>query len=146
MSKCTVKAFGYNRKCKRISGFSLLEIVIALAIVGFIGINIMMLQTSSWKRTNTSNRLLVSGQMIEKKIEYFRMNIDADPLNNFPPIDGSTSENGINLSWQFSSAYRPLGPQPRGPLTNVRRCDFTATWGTSRGDTLIVTTYLSKFF
>jgi prepilin-type N-terminal cleavage/methylation domain-containing protein len=127
-------------------GFSLLEILLVMVIVGIIGVNIMIFQTSSWKTTSTSNRMLVAGQMIEKQVEKLRMYIDVDPKNRFPPKDSSYTENGITLSWKFTDASRPIGPLPRGPMANVRKCDLTAIWGKNRGDTLLVTTYLAKYF
>lgn len=126
-------------------GFSLLEILISLVIVGIIGVSIISLQTSVWKRSTTSNRLLLAGQLIEKQIESIRMGIDQNPVSNFPPKDGSIAENGISLSWKVYSAYRPKGATTT-ELKNVRRCVFTAAWGKSKGDTLQVSTYISKFF
>jgi len=108
------------------------------------GVSIISLQASAWKRTTTSNRLLVAGQLIEKQIEYIRMNIAANPSVNFPPKDGTTSENNIALSWKISSVNRLKGTTV--VLANVRRCDLTASWGKSKGDTLVVTTYISKMF
>lgn len=131
------------RNCR---GFTLLEVMMVMVIVGIVGVNIMISQTASWKKTTTSNRMLVAGQMIEKQVEKLRMYIDVDPVNRFPPHDSSYTENGINLLWKFTDASRPTGPSPRGPLKNVRKCDLTATWGNNRGDTLIVTTYLAKYF
>jgi prepilin-type N-terminal cleavage/methylation domain-containing protein len=143
----------YNRFKRQIlrlsfnrSGFTLIEILISIVIVGVIGLNIIMFQTSSWKRTSSSNKLLVAGQMIEKQIEYIRMTVDSDPVNKFPPHDSTITENGIKLCWNISSAYRPKGPSPRGPLLNVRRCDLTASWGSTKNDSLVVTTYIARYF
>jgi prepilin-type N-terminal cleavage/methylation domain-containing protein len=149
MLKCLFKISGCNRvrSLKRIGrkhGFSLLEILVVIVIVGIIGVSTMSLQTSTWKRTANSNRLLVAGQLIEKQIESIRMNIDVNPVLNFPPKNGSISENGIALKWNFSSAYRPKGSSVS--LKNTRRCDLTATWGSRVGDTLVVTTYIAKLF
>jgi hypothetical protein len=105
----------------------------------------MTLQTSVWKRSTTSNRLLVAGQLIEKQIESIRMTIDQNPTSNFPPKEGSIAENGISLTWKVLSAYRPKGATSTD-LKNVRRCVFTATWGPNKGDTLLVTTYIAKYF
>lgn len=144
---------GCNQRCricpivKRIRkkhGFSLLEIMVVIVIVGIIGTSIMSIQNSTWKRTTTSNHILVAGQMIEKQVENIRINIDKNPTINFPPADGSTFENGIALSWMFSSAYSPKDPSVS--LKNVRRCDLTATWGKGKEDTLVVTTYIAKLF
>jgi prepilin-type N-terminal cleavage/methylation domain-containing protein len=130
---------------QRNRGFSLLEILVSLVIVGIIGVSIISLQTSVWKNSTTSNRMLLAGQLIEKQIESIRMGIDQNPISNFPPKEGALTENGISLSWKIFSAYRPKGATTT-ELKNVRRCVFTATWGKNKGDTLLVTTYISKFF
>jgi len=149
MYKMLIKIAVLRRFCptqnQRNSGFSLLEILVSLVIVGIIGVSIIALQTSVWKRSATSNRLLVAGQLIEKQIESIRLTIDQDPTSNFPPVNGSIVENGISVSWKVASAYRPKGATAT-ELTNVRRCVFTASWGNNRGDTLLVTTYISKLF
>jgi prepilin-type N-terminal cleavage/methylation domain-containing protein len=127
-----------------VSGFTLIEILMTIMIVGVIALNIMMFQTSSWKRTSSSNKLLVAGQMIERQIEYLRMKIDSDPINNFPPHDSTITENGIKLSWNISSAHRPK--ESSGSLPNVRRCDLIASWGKEKNDSLVVTTYIARSF
>jgi prepilin-type N-terminal cleavage/methylation domain-containing protein len=137
--------FGILKQSKKDHGFSLLEILVSLVIVGIIGVSIMALQTSVWKRSTTSNHLLIATQLIEKQIESIRMTIDQNPTSNFPPKDGSLVENGISVSWKVLAAYRPKGATTT-ELKNVRRCVFTATWGQNKGDTLLVSTYISKLF
>jgi len=96
MYKMLIKIAVLRRFCptqnQRNSGFSLLEILVSLVIVGIIGVSIIALQTSVWKRSATSNRLLVAGQLIEKQIESIRLTIDQDPTSNFPPVNGSIVE------------------------------------------------------
>jgi prepilin-type N-terminal cleavage/methylation domain-containing protein len=149
MLNCRYKISDYKmlhslKRLRKKQGFSLMEILVVIVIVGIIGVSTISLQTSTWKRTTTSNRLLVAGQVIEKQIEYIRMNIAENPKENFPPENGTAYENSIALSWKFSSVNRIKGSTVA--LKNVRRCDLTATWGKSKGDTLIVTTYISKLF
>ena len=114
-----------------------------MTILGIIGVSIFAFQTSSWKKSTEANRTLVAGHMIERQIETLRMTIDKDQKANFPPVGGSITENGVTLQWSISAALRPTD---NGDLPNVRKCDLLAWWGTSKGDSLKVTTYLSKMF
>ncbi len=124
-------------------GFSLVEVIVCMVVIGIIGVSIFSIQTFSWKRTTNSNRMLVAGHMIEKQIEAMRMNIDQNQNLNFPPLPGSLYENGVSLTWTISEAVRPTG---NGTIPNARKCEFTAICGSGKGDTLLVTTYLSKMF
>lgn len=124
--------------------FTLLEVLVSMALIGIIGVLIFSIQTSSWKRVTSSNRTLVAGHMIEKQIEAMRMNISRDQNHNFPPVSGSVTNNGVTLKWQISDALRPKDSTTH--LTNVKQCDFTASWGNGKSDTLRATTYLSKMF
>jgi prepilin-type N-terminal cleavage/methylation domain-containing protein len=123
-------------------GFSLVEVIVSMLIIGIIAVSIFSIQTASWKKTTNSNRMLVAGHMIEKQIELMRMNIDQNQALNFPPLSGSLSDNGVQLTWTISDATRPTG----GTNSNTRKCDFVAVCGTGKDDTLKVTTYLSKMF
>lgn len=125
------------------AGFSLLEVLISMVIVGIIAALIFSIQTSSWKNSTSSNRTMVAGHMVERQIELMRLNISRNQNQYFPPVNGSVLENGITLSWIISNATRPTDA---GTLPNTRRCDFTACWGGRKADTLKVTTYISKLF
>lgn len=125
-------------------GLALMEIILILVIIGIIGARIISFQASSWKRTGTSNRMLVAGQMIERQVEKMRMHVDSDPDNNFPPGDSTFSENGITLECTVSPVYRFTDPSKA--LDHVRKCELTASWGSGKDDSLNVTAYLSKNF
>jgi prepilin-type N-terminal cleavage/methylation domain-containing protein len=125
------------------NAFTLVEVLMSIAAIGIITIVIFAFQTSSWKRSILSNRTIVAGHMIERQIESMRMTIDRDPHLNFPPENGSIVENGVTLSWTISAAARPTDG---ANLPNVRKCDLCTWWGHGNGDTLKVTTYLSKMF
>lgn len=126
-------------------GFTLLEVLISIGILGITALSIFCIHTSTWMRVTKSNRMMIAGQLIEKQIEQLRMNIAIDSSANWPPVNGTTSSNGVTLNWTISSAYRPLGAAGVS-ITNVRRCDLSAYWGKGAGDTIVVTTYLSKMF
>jgi prepilin-type N-terminal cleavage/methylation domain-containing protein len=125
------------------NGFTLMEVLVSMAVIGIMGGMIFAFQTSSWKRSISSNRTLVAGHMIEQKIESMRMLIDRDPITNFPPAGNSITENGITLTWVISAAKRPTDGLD---LPNVRKCDMIASWGIGKGDSLRVITFLSKMF
>ena len=126
-------------------GFALMEIILMLVIIGIIGTNTIMLQRNSWKRTGSSNRMLIAGQMIERQIESLRMTVAADPENNFPPVDSMLTENGISLEWEISDV-NSFGAGPVITKNHIRECRLTASWGTRSTDTLRVTTFLAKNF
>jgi prepilin-type N-terminal cleavage/methylation domain-containing protein len=132
----------YCPMARNINAFSLLEVLVSMTIVGIIGVLIFSIQTSSWKRSTSSNRTIVAGYMVERQIEAMRLDISRNQDHNFPPVDGSIAENGVTLKWVISDAVRPIG----GTNSNTRQCDFTASWGGGRNDTLKVTTYVSKMF
>jgi prepilin-type N-terminal cleavage/methylation domain-containing protein len=123
--------------------FTLVEVLMSIAAIGIITMVVFAFQTSSWKNSILSNRTIVASHMIERQIESMRMTIDRNPILNFPPVSGSITENGITLNWTISAAARPTDGLD---LPNVRKCDLCAWWGNSKGDTLKVTTYLSKMF
>ncbi|MBN1309588.1 MAG: prepilin-type N-terminal cleavage/methylation domain-containing protein [Chitinispirillaceae bacterium] len=124
-------------------GFTIMEILLVLIVIGIIGVNVLVIQSRSWKQSGSSNRLLIAGQLIEKQVERLRMHVDRDPDNNYPPGDSSITENGVTLSWELSPAQRLVEAVE---LANVRRCDLTASWGTAKNDTLKVTTFIAKNF
>ena len=124
--------------------FSLLEVLVSMTIVGIIGALIFSIQTSSWKTSTASNRAVVAGHMVQQQIELMRMNIGQNQNLYFPPVNGSVVQNGVTLVWQISAATRSTADH--GTLLDTYECDFTATWGAVNGDTLRVTTYLSKMF
>ncbi|MGB7569294.1 MAG: type II secretion system protein [Chitinivibrionales bacterium] len=133
-----------SRKARNAKAFSLLEVLVSMTIVGIIGALIFSMQTSSWKTSTASNRAIVAGHMVQQQIELMRMNIGQNQDLYFPPVNGSVVQNGVTLVWQVSAAVRPTSDH--GTLSNTCECDFTATWGADKGDTLKVTTYLSKMF
>jgi prepilin-type N-terminal cleavage/methylation domain-containing protein len=135
------RAFVFARSKK--NAFTLVEVLMSIAVIGIITIVVFAFQTSSWKRSILSNRTIVASHMIERQVESIRMTVDRDPHLNFPPKNDSITENGVTLRWIISPANRPTDGQN---LPNVRKCDLVAWWGKSKGDTLKVTTYLSKMF
>lgn len=108
-----------------------------------IGIIFFSNQNSSWNKTIGAKKMLVAGNMIERQIEAMRIAIDRSPQYSFPPQSSQKTENDIKLTWTVSAATRPTDG---ADLSNVRKCDFVASWGKGNNDTLKVTTYISKMF
>jgi prepilin-type N-terminal cleavage/methylation domain-containing protein len=134
----------YNPIAPRSKGFSLLEVLVSMTIVGIIAALIFSTQTSTWKKSTSGNRAIVAGNMIQNTIDSIRVTISQNQDIFFPPINGTITSNGVLLNWVISNAYRAT--PDAGNLPNVRKCDFVASWSASKGDTLKVTTYLAKMF
>lgn len=124
-------------------GFTLLEVVIALALISIVSVLLFSSHSSSWRNVIGSDKLLIAGHLIEQRIEHMRTVIDRSPDDFFPPESSQLSENGIHLTWTISEATRPTDG---ATITNVRKCSFVASWGKGKNDTLKVSTYLSKMF
>lgn len=127
----------------RQSGLTLLEIMIALVVVG-IGVGIFVtLQSSSGSRLAGNSNLLKAGQIIEKHMEAMRISVARDTVGNWPPRDTSYDENRITVVRSVSQAR---SPKTNAVLPNVRKVDIIASWGTGRNDTLNISTYVAKRF
>jgi len=123
------------------AGLTLMEILIAIVVVG-IGVTLFMfLQRSSGTRFAGNSSLLKAGQMVEKHMETLRIGIARDTSANWPPRDTSFREGRISLVRKVSAAS---SPKNGAPLPNVRRIDILAAWGTGPGDSLAIITYVAK--
>jgi prepilin-type N-terminal cleavage/methylation domain-containing protein len=126
-------------------GFTLLEILVAMMILAFFIGTAVIIQQNTMSRTRSSNKMLVAGHLIEKQIEYMRMQLLKDPDNNWPPGDTTFTSNDITLNCVVSDAY-DLETGSTTKIDSVRKLDIEATWVTDRPDTLRVETYLAKMF
>ena len=125
----------------RQGGLTLLEILIAIVVVGIAVSLFMNLQRRSGSRLAGNSNLLKAGQIIEKHMEAMRIAIARDTVANWPPRDTSFKENLVSLKRTVSQAR---SPKTGDPLPNVRRIDIVTAWGTGRGDTLNISTYVAK--
>jgi len=125
-------------------GFTLLELLITIVIIGVTTGTIAIFQRSSWSSTRRANFTLIAGQLVERQVEQMRMTIELDPASFWPPTDGSASDTtlGIDLAWSVSNAYDPDG----NTIDNVRNVEYTATWRDAKPETLRVTTTLAHDF
>jgi type II secretory pathway pseudopilin PulG len=130
-------------------GWSLVETLAAVVIIG-IGIAIFSrIQTMSRKGSRGNSDMLMAGHLIEKDIDSLRTFIARDTNANWTNFINSTNPytrtvGRINLRRNRGTAYSPVSPF--GSISNVRQVDYVASWGTAKLDTLKVTTYVSKRF
>lgn len=130
-----------RRKGQR--GLTLMEILIAIVVVG-IGVGLFMtLQRNSGSRLAGNSNLLKAGQLIEKHMEAMRISVARDTVSNWPPRDTSYQENRISVVRTVSQAR---SPKNNALLPNVRKIDIVASWGAGRNDTLNISTYVAKRF
>ena len=125
-------------------GFTLLEILVAMMILAFFIGTAVIVQQNTMSRTRSSNKMLVAGHLIEKQIEYMRMQILKDPDTNWPPTDTTFTSNDITVDCNISYAYDLETGSTK--IDSVRKLDIEATWVAGKPDTLAVETYLAKMF
>ena len=135
-----------NRRVLHVAdaGFTLLEVLIAVVVVGISAGTIAYLQRNTWASTRRSNNTLIAGQLIEKQVEKARMDIGIDASTHWPPVDGSTADasSGIQVAWTVTTTTDPDGV----PIPEVRQIEYVASWHDSRSESLTVVTYLSEQF
>lgn len=127
-------------------GFSLLEALAALLVVG-IGIALFMkVQNMTGQARGTNTKKLAAGKMIEKYVEDTRIAIRRDTVANWPPRNASippSPPHNIGLEVTVGEA---ISPKSGKPVKNVRSLRITATWTRPVPDTLTVSTYVSRRF
>jgi prepilin-type N-terminal cleavage/methylation domain-containing protein len=128
----------------RIHGFTLLELLITIVIIGVTTGTIAIFQRTTWSSTRRTNFTLIAGQLIQRQVEQMRMAIELDRDSFWPPANGSISDTalGIKVGWTVSDAHDPDG----NGIDNVRGVEYVASWMGSRPDTLRVTTSLGHDF
>jgi prepilin-type N-terminal cleavage/methylation domain-containing protein len=127
-------------------GWTLLEVVAAIVVVGLGVVLFMRVQHSANRDSASNSRILVSGKMIEKFLEDTRISILRDTLGNWPPASryiAPTAPSFVALRSVVGPAY---SPKDGILVANVVRMDITALWLLPYPDSLKVTTYVSKRF
>jgi type II secretory pathway pseudopilin PulG len=130
------------------SGITMLEIVMAAALILIFAGLIIPWQMSSWKRTSGYTRMTSASRIIEKQIEQRRITISMNPDSNYQKFKtltdttlwDSTITPPIKFTWNITPAKDPFG----NTLNNVRWVKITARWGVT--DTLVVRTAIAKNF
>jgi prepilin-type N-terminal cleavage/methylation domain-containing protein len=132
-----------NGKPGNQSGLSLMEILIALVVIG-IGVGVFLkMQKGSGSNLAGNSKMMRAGQLVEKHIEAMRIKIARDTVANWPPGDTSYTENLLKVERKISAA---ASPKTGDDLPNVRKVDIIVSWGKFRQDSLDVSTYVSKRF
>jgi type II secretory pathway pseudopilin PulG len=127
-------------------GWSLLEAVAAIVVVG-LGVSLFVKVQGMSRRGNTTNsKVLVAGKLIEGFLEDTRITIARDTIRNWPPVGRTVAAappHNIKVVSVVSSA---ASPKDGAVVANVVRMDITASWTQPYADTLKVTTYVAKRF
>jgi prepilin-type N-terminal cleavage/methylation domain-containing protein len=130
------------------SGFTIVEILVSMSIMGICLVGVLWMQKSSWQNTKSSNKAMQAGQMIEQRIEEIRTNIVLD-TNTFRLLQSSDTSygttNGITIHRQMSD--RGSTSDMLQVNMDIRKALFIGTWRGWGADTsLSVMTYISKCF
>jgi Tfp pilus assembly protein PilV len=129
----------------------MLEVLLSVIIVLVTATAYLMWQKTSWSQTTLSMRRMRACQVVEKQIEWRRMNIMQNPEANFAAfkalttttvIDSSVKPN-ITVTWSiFDTLHAPNGD----PVTGAVRVYLVARWGTGTSDSLSLWTNVTKNF
>lgn len=127
---------------------TLVEVLIAAAIIAIGAISFLMFQKTSWMQTSKTNRYLLAGQVIQKHIEAKRMWIASDPVINYNTFktSGTLTETDNSTTPTVTITYSIYDTlhAPDGTTMNSCQVDVRAFWGTF--DTLKVTTRFARNF
>ena len=129
----------------RQSGWSLLELLVAIVVLG-LGVTVFMrMQTRSSSISRANANLQRASQLIGRHVESMKVAVARDPAA-WPPHDTSfTDPDHADLKLKRVVAGA-LSPKDGAVLPTVRRIDLTVSWGNRRLDTMKVTTYVSRNF
>ena len=128
---------------KKQTGWSLLETLIALVLVG-LGLFVWTrVQGSSWSQSRDNARMQQAGQLIEKHIEAMRVGFAQNPGTNWPPRDTNYTVGDLNLVRRVVAAR---SPKDGANLPNVRRVDISVAWGQTSLDSINISTYVTLRF
>lgn len=128
------------------SGWSLLEALAAIVVVG-IGITLFTkVQRMTSRDSSTNSRILMAGKMIEKHLEDTRILIAKDTVANWPPKSKTIAATAPDYITLVSTISPALSPKDGAVVQNVVQMSIMTTWVNPYKDTLRVTTYVSKRF
>jgi hypothetical protein len=127
-----------------------MEILLSIVVMTISAGVFIKWQATTWKQTGETNRLRMAAFICEKQIEMRRLTIFRDPDNNFSAftdltdttIVDNTVKPPVTVNWHISTV---LGPD-NVAITNVRKVDLKAIWGTGKKDSLLVSTCIARDF
>ena len=126
------------------AGFTLLEILIAMAILGISTGVFLNAAWSAWTETRNANHLYLAGHLIEKRIEALRIDIEKNPAAGYWPGNSTVTDGGITVSWVLSPPIDITGGG--SPPADVKQLRIVAYWQTVGPESLVVETHLSRDF
>jgi type II secretory pathway pseudopilin PulG len=133
-------------KTERERGWSLIETLAAIVVVG-IGIALFVkVQSMSSRDSSTNSRILMAGKMIEKHLEDTRIFTAQDMLKNWPPKDKTIPPVAPDYLTLVSKVGKAYSPKDGALVPDVVRMDITVSWTNPKKDSLKVTTYVAKRF
>jgi prepilin-type N-terminal cleavage/methylation domain-containing protein len=126
------------------AGFTLIEVLIAIVVIGITAGIIAKLQNSTWVSTRRTNNRLVAAQLITRQVETMRINIAMDSATYWPPVAGSLTDaaSRLPMAWTVSTVNDPLGVS----IARVRAVRYVVHWTSTRAESLVVPTMLSHDF
>lgn len=126
------------------SGFTLLEVLFAVMVVGVAAIVVSRLQQNTWSGTRHNNARHMAVQLVGRQVETARFMIALDTAAYWPPTDSSyyDSLTGQEIAWTVSEVDDPWGSS----IDRVRRLRYVVTWDAPQPESLVVVTMLSQQF
>ncbi|HUI93832.1 MAG TPA: type II secretion system protein [Chitinivibrionales bacterium] len=140
---------------KNAKGFTLMEVIMTMVIIGVTAVVILTWQKTSWTQTKSTNRLMVAGQVIEKQIEKIRMTIAQNPATNYPSFRTSFASKDSVMAdttvtprmWVRWSTWDTLHDPKGHAITDICQVKLVAWWtGAGVNDSLKVETRIAKNF
>ena len=124
-----------GRRSSRVRGVSLIEVMIALAVLAYGMLGVAAAQISALRSTDQSRERMLAHQLAQQQLEIFQEMstasldvIDAlpgnDPLNPIDPDPNDGMQMAFNRSWVIT---------PDTPETNVYTILVTVGWTNSTG-------------
>lgn len=117
-------------------GFTMIEVLMAILIIGIVVPIAMFIQGSSWGVAGKANSMRMATQMVEARVDALK--VEARKSNT--PVDGSESKRDVDLVWDVEPATREDGTV----IDHAWEVDLTATMKGSGEELLRVTTYVAR--
>ncbi|MBD3319696.1 MAG: prepilin-type N-terminal cleavage/methylation domain-containing protein [Chitinivibrionales bacterium] len=136
----------YNKK--NISGLSLIEVMMALAVIGISVLVLMLGERNKWATFSSASKTSRAVNVIEDEIELVRMNIVEDPSTNWPPCASppccsTFSKSGINFELCFENALKKDG----SVADNLLKLELHADWKIAgKPEDMTISTYIARDF